>query len=145
MSDPNSEANADAYSIREAVPDPETFVALREAAGLPSRSREGIERGLPNSVFGVTVVREPTGDPVGMGRIVGDGGTVYQITDIAVHPDHQGQGLGTRIMRRLDAYLEAQAPPRAYVNLVADVDGFYEAFGFEETRPHSKAMYRRTE
>ena len=77
--------------------------------------------------------------------IVGDGGTVYQISDVAVHPDHQGRELGTRMMERLEAYLEETVPPNAYVNLVADVDGFYERFGYEETRPASKGMYRRTE
>ncbi len=41
------------------------------------------------------------------------------------------------------SYLEEYAPPRAYVNLMADLDGFYDRFGFEETRPESKGMYRR--
>ncbi|MFC4436152.1 MULTISPECIES: GNAT family N-acetyltransferase [Natrialbaceae] len=137
--------DADPYAIREELPDPETFAALREAADMPPRSPEGVERGLPNSIYGAIAVHEPSGEVVGMGRIVGDGGTVYQISDMAVHPDHQRRGLGTRIMNSLEAYLEAEAPPRAYVNLVADVDGFYERFGFEETRPASKGMYRRTE
>lgn len=135
----------DPYTIREDLPDPETFAALREAAGMPPRSREGIERGLPNSLYGVVAVHEPTDDVVGMGRIVGDDGTVYQISDMAVHPDHQRRELSTRIMRRLEAYIEDTAPSQAYVNLLADVDGFYERFGFEETRPASKGMYRRTE
>ncbi|RKD93673.1 GNAT family N-acetyltransferase [Halopiger aswanensis] len=136
---------SDPYAIREELPEPETFAHLREAAGMSPRSLEGIERGLPNSLFGVVAVHEPTGEVVGMGRIVGDGGTVYQISDMAVHPDHQGQGLGTRIMEALERYLEETAPSDAYVNLLADVDGFYERFGYEETRPASKGMYRRTE
>lgn len=142
-SDPTGDE--DPYEIREELPDPETFAALREAAGLPPRSLEGIERGLPNSLFGAVAVHEPTGEVVGMGRIVGDGGTVYQISDMAVHPDHQRRGLGSRIMDRLEAYIEAAAPPNAYVNLMADVDGFYERYGFAETRPASKGMYRRTD
>lgn len=133
------------YELRETLPSPETFAALREAAGMPARSREGVDRGLPNSLFGVTVVHEPTGDAVGMGRVVGDGGTVYQICDMAVHPDHQGRGLGTAIMTALDDWIAETAPPNAYVNLFADVDGFYDRFGFEETRPASTGMYRRTE
>ncbi|SFC24750.1 N-acetylglutamate synthase, GNAT family [Halobiforma haloterrestris] len=135
----------DPYAIREELPAPETFARLREAAGMTSRSLEGIERGLPNSLYGVVAVHEPTGEVVGMGRIVGDDGTVYQLSDMAVHPDHQGRGLGTRIMEHLEDYIEETAPPNAYVNLMADVDGFYERFGYEETRPASKGMYRRTE
>ncbi|SDK98688.1 GNAT family N-acetyltransferase [Natronorubrum texcoconense] len=137
--------DTDPYHIREELPDPETFAALREAAGMPPRSLEGVERGLPNSLYGVVVVHEPTDEPVGMGRIVGDGGTVYQISDMAVHPDHQRRGLGTRIMTALEDYINETAPSQAYVNLIADVDGFYEGFGYEPVRPDSKGLYRRTE
>ena len=134
---------SDEYAVVERLPTVEEYVSLREAAGLTPRSREGVERGLPNSLFGVIVEHGPTGETVGMGRVVGDGGTVYQITDMALHPDHQRRGLGTRVMEAILAYLEREAPSRAYVNLFADVEGFYERFGFEETRPDSRGMYRR--
>ncbi len=91
------DAASDRYAVREELPDPETFARLREAAGMPPRSLEGIERGLPNSLYGVVVVHDPTDEVVGMGRIVGDGGTVYQITDMAVHPDHQARGSERRL------------------------------------------------
>ncbi len=132
----------ESYTLEPSVPTPETFVALRDAAGMAPRSLEAAERGLPNSLFGVCVRHEATDEVVAMGRIVGDGGAVYQLSDMAVHPDHQGQGLGTAIMVRLEAFLEATAPETAYVNLIADVDGFYERFGYEECRPNSKGMYR---
>lgn len=130
------------YEVRDELPTPEEFVALRDAADMASRSMEGVERGLPNSVFGVTVVDE-TGETVGMARVIGDGGSVYHVCDMAVHPDHQRRGLGSRMMERLMEYLEAEAPEGAYVNLMADVDGFYERFGFEHTAPASRGMYRR--
>lgn len=133
----------DSYTIYEELPSPESFVALREAAGMAPRSREAAARGLPNSVYGVTVVHDPTERVVGMGRIVGDDGAVYHCCDMAVHPEHQEQGLGTRVMDALVTYIEKNAPSTAYVNLMADVDGFYERFGFEETRPDSKGMFRR--
>ncbi|KTG09911.1 AttT protein [Haloprofundus marisrubri] len=142
------------YEIRATVPSVETYLSLREAAEMSPRSREGVERGLPNSLFAVTAFAVDTAGPeggtgaaetaVGMVRVVGDGGTVYQIVDMAVHPDHQGEGLGSAILEELLAFLDEEAPPNAYVNLVADVDGFYERFGFEETRPASKAMFLRT-
>ena len=137
-------AASEPYAIRDRLPEPETFAALRDATGMTARSLEGIEAGLPNSLFGAVAVHEPSGETVGMGRIVGDGGTVYLLSDIAVHPDHQGRGLGTQIVERLEAYLEREAPPKAYVTLIADVDGFYERFGYENVRPTSKGMYRRT-
>jgi len=147
------------YELRDEPPTPEQFVALRDAADMAPRSREGVERGLPNSRFAVTVVHRPDGDGdrvadvptddddseavVGMARIVGDGGSVYHVCDMAVHPDHQRQGLGSRMMERLLTYLDENAPDRAYVNLMADVEGFYERFGFEYTAPASRGMFLR--
>lgn len=133
----------DEYAVIERLPTVEEFVSLRDAAGMTPRSREGVERGLPNSLFGVVARHESADETVGMGRVVGDGGTVYQITDMAVHPGHQRRGLGTWVMEALLDYLDREAPSRAYVNLFADVDGFYERFGFGETRPASKGMFRR--
>lgn len=131
------------YELREGVPTAEDYRIIRERAGLSPRSREAAERGLPNTVHGVTVVHG--NETVGMGRIVGDGGSFYQLVDIAVLPEHQGKGLGTRIVEALMAYLHEHAPPSAYVSLMADVDGFYEQFGFERTAPASKGMALRIE
>lgn len=129
------------YELRETTPDPERFVALREAADMSSRSVDAARRGLANTLYGVSVVDTDTGETVGMARIVGDGGCVFHVSDMVVHPDHQGQGLGTEIMDALMAYLEEHAPKSAYINLMADVDGFYKQWGFERTAPASKGMY----
>ncbi|MFB6361493.1 MAG: GNAT family N-acetyltransferase, partial [Halobacteriales archaeon] len=121
----------DAYAVVERPPTPEEFQALRAANDMARRSRAAVEQGLPNSLYSVVLFYEPSGETVGMGRIVGDDGAVFHVTDMAVHPNHQGLGLGTAVMNALLEYIEATAPPRAYVNLMADVDGFYERFGFE--------------
>ena len=73
---------------------------------------------------------------------MGDGGTVFVIFDIAVQRDYQGQGLGKRIMAALDVWLRANAPPSAYVMLVADGEArhLYAQFGFAETAPASISM-----
>jgi len=131
-----------AYELRESPPTVDRFLELRDAAGMAERSREAVERGLPNSRYAVTVVDE-TGETVGMARIVGDGGSVFHVCDMAVHPDHQRQGLGSRLMDALMDWIDEHAPPAAYVNLMADVDGFYEQWGFEPTAPASKGMYYR--
>lgn len=59
------------YEIRESVPDPETFVALRDAVDMAPRSLDAARRGLPNSLFGAIAVDEETGETVGMARVVG--------------------------------------------------------------------------
>ena len=131
------------YRLVERRPTVEEFIGLRAAAGMAPRSRAGVERGLPNSLY-ACVVEGPGGEAAAMGRVVGDDGAVFHVTDMAVHPDHQRRGLGTAVMEAILGYVEEAAPPQAYVNLMADVDGFYERFGFQETRPASKGMYRRT-
>ncbi|UPV72742.1 GNAT family N-acetyltransferase [Halorussus limi] len=128
------------YELREATPSPDEYVALREAAGMGQRSEAAARRGLPNSLHAVTAVASATDRVVGMGRLVGDGGCFYQIVDVAVHPDHQGVGLETRVVSNLLDYLRENALDSAYVSLIADVDDFYDRFGFEATAPESKGM-----
>lgn len=77
-----------------------------------------------------------------MGRIIGDGGTAFQIVDIALDPSHQGKGLGKQIMAALMARLKTEAPEGAYVSLIADGDArhLYAQFGFEPVMPASIGM-----
>ena len=133
------------YELRETTPSVAAFRRLRRDAGMTDRSREAVERGLPNTTYGVHVVETETGSAVGMARIVGDGGSIFHLSDTAVAAAHQGRGIGTAMMDALVAWLRANAPEGAFVDLLADVDGFYERWGFERTAPASRAMGIRTE
>lgn len=133
--------DADEYDLQAELPTPEELVALRGAADTAPRPREAVARGLERTILGVTVRRE--GEAIATGRVLGDDGTVYLVSDVVVHPDHQRRGLGSRVLERLLADLRERAPSGAYVYLLADVEGFYERFGFEPTRPASRAMYLR--
>ncbi|WP_238650775.1 GNAT family N-acetyltransferase [Paenibacillus piscarius] len=126
--------------IRHEQPAVEDYLALRQEAGLSPMSAEGAAVGLPNSMFAVTLYEE--GLLVGMGRVIGDGGCFYQVTDIAVKPSCQGRGLGKIIMREIRAYLE-QVPERAYISLIADGEAarLYAQFGFKPVMPDSQGMY----
>lgn len=73
--------------VRYEPPHAEEFVALRAATGMRARTVASAEKGIPHSLFWITLRSQ--GKLIGMGRVVGDGGTVVQITDIAVHPDYQ--------------------------------------------------------
>ena len=147
-----------AYELREELPTPDQLARLRELNDMAPRSAEGLRRGLPNSVYGVVVVATSgpgaavrddvlgSDEPVvGTARIVGDGGSIYHVSDMVVHPDHQRRGVGTRMMDALMDFLEESAPPNAYVNLMADVEGFFERWGFSRTAPVSRGMFLRTE
>lgn len=128
--------------VRE-IPDAGDYAALRRQAGLSPRSEQGIRVGLGNSLFAVCLYAE--NELIGMGRVVGDGGCFLQIVDIAVRPDYQGQGLGRLVMDEIMAYLTREAPPEAYVSLIADqpADRLYLKYGFQYTAPASLGMYLR--
>ncbi|WP_297110265.1 GNAT family N-acetyltransferase [uncultured Devosia sp.] len=134
----------DGYEIVPIIPGVEDYLRLRVAAGLSPKTREQAEIGLPNSWCGVTVIHE--GKAIGMGRVIGDGGTAFQIVDIALEPAHHGKGLGKAIMAALMDRLNAKAPEGAYVSLIADGDAkhLYAKYGFEPVMPASIGMATRT-
>lgn len=70
-----------------------------------------------------------------MGRIVGDGGTVFQVVDIVVDPAYQGKGLGKLIVKELVQHIHEEVDKQAYVNLIADGEAYklYSQFGFTDT------------
>nr|WP_218878624.1 GNAT family N-acetyltransferase [Pseudomonas flavescens] len=113
---------------------------MRTAAGLSAKTVEAATRGLPNSLFAVQILC--AGEPVGMGRVIGDGGSFYQVVDIAVLPAHQGRGLGKQIMAAISDFIAREVPESAYVSLIADGEAYrlYQQFGFALTAPASQGM-----
>jgi GNAT superfamily N-acetyltransferase len=132
--------NADVSLI---PPDPEEYNQLRVKAGLSPKDIAASATALQNSIFTVTI-REKAA-LIGMGRIIGDRGCFFQVVDIAVSPDYQGQGIGKLIMKEITNYLDTHAPKHAYVSLIADIpaDHLYKKFGFEYTYPNSVGMYKK--
>ena len=128
------------YELIAGTPAVDDYRRLRRVAGLSEKTQAAAEAGLPNTWFAVTIRHE--GSVIGMGRVIGDGGTAFQIVDIAVEPDHQGKGLGKRIMAALVEHIRANAPITAYVSLIADGDArhLYAKFGFEPVMPESIGM-----
>jgi ribosomal protein S18 acetylase RimI-like enzyme len=65
---------------------------------------------------------------VGAGRRLADGLDCAYIADVAVHPDHQGRGLGRAIIRRLVTSAEHHKKIILYAN--PGTEGFYRGLGF---------------
>jgi len=128
------------YVLQERFPGIDDYRRLRVATGLSPRSAEAAARGLPNTLFGVSILHADR--VVGMGRIIGDGGCFFTVVDIAVEPAHQKRGLGKRIMSALDAWLRENAPVSSSVSLFADGEArrLYAQYGFVETGPVSVGM-----
>ena len=132
------------YEVRAIVPSADDYIRIRLAAGLSEKTEEAAEKGLRNSLFAATVFHNS--EPVGIGRVIGDGGCFFEVVDIAVLPEHQGRGLGRRIMASLMNYIHTHAPRSAYVSLMADhgTPAFYERFGFQRAElPKSAGMFLR--
>ena len=105
------------------------FITIRE-----NRARIALNHSL------YTLIARENGRPVGMARVVGDGGYVYFICDVIVRPSHQSQGLGRYIIEHVLSWLGRQGDEgeTIMVNLMSALnkEPFYEKLGFH-TRPFS--------
>ncbi len=121
-------------AIVEREPSVEEYQRLRRAVGWSQVSDEAAGAGLPRSLYSVCAVR--SGEVIGCGRVVGDGGLYFYIQDIMVLPEFQGQGIGHKLMDSVMRYIEARAMPGAFIGLMAakGYAGFYERYGFR-SRP----------
>ena len=132
------------YELKEEIPSVKDYIDIRLKAGLSRKSEEAASLGLPNSIYSVVVYNES--QPVGIGRIIGDGGCFFEVTDMAVLPEHQKKGVGRIMMEALVNHLHKNAPKTAYVSLMADhgTPNFYAKFGFTFSEmPNSSGMYMR--
>ncbi len=79
-----------------------------------------------NSMFTCFVFAD--GRLVGAGRALADGLDCSYIADVAVHPDHQGMGLGKSLISELVALSEGHKKIILYAN--PGTEGFYAKLGF---------------
>ncbi|MBB2942493.1 GNAT superfamily N-acetyltransferase [Actinoplanes lutulentus] len=133
------------YRLVDGPPSIDEYLILRTESGLTPPSREQATAGLNGSWAAVHVRHDESGDAVGMGRVLGDGGWYFHVIDMAVLPGHQRKGLGDAVLTALLERIRRDAPPGAYVNLLGDPPGrrLYERHGFAETAPHSIGMALR--
>lgn len=113
------------------------FITIR-----PNRARTALD----NALYTLVAMKDNT--PIGMARVVGDGGYVYFICDVIVRPSCQHQGVGRQIIERVLAWLEDQVDEgeTIMVNLMSAMnkEPFYEKLGFHK-RPfdnHGSGMSR---
>ncbi len=115
----------------------EEYNRLRAAVGWGMYERDVAAGSLPRSLYSVCAL--VNGDLVGMARVIGDGGLVYYIQDVIVLPGYQRQGIGTRMMDRIMAYIQAHASHNSIIGLMAakGKESFYERYGFT-IRPNDR-------
>ena len=128
--------------LRERRPSVDEYLGLISSVGWKPRDEAAISLALAGSLFAVCA--ETDRAIVGMGRVIGDGGLHYYLTDVVVRPSHQRTGIGSRIVRALTTYVEGVPFQNTWVGVFA-VEGtaeFYARFGFKAQQPTGPAMYR---
>lgn len=124
------------YTVIHSTPTLETYLSLRKATGLTFKNPQAATTGLANTIFAVQI--SPSSSPdnvVGMGRIMGDRGCFFHLVDMAVHPEHQGRGVGKMITKELKERMDKNVPETRTVLLFADgkANELYKQYGFVET------------
>jgi len=79
-----------------------------------------------NSMFKCFVCSDS--DLIGAGRALADGLDTAYLADVAVHPDHQGEGLGKAIIGELVRLAGGHKKVILYAN--PGTEGFYARLGF---------------
>lgn len=131
------------YRLLPGPPAVDDYLRLRRDAGLTEPERERARRGIDGAWAAIHAIHQSTGETVGMGRVISDGGTYFHIIDMAVLPAHQRHGIGEAILEALLAAIDA-ASPGAQINLLGDPPGWrlYKRYGFVETAPDTIGMRR---
>ena len=116
---------------------PDLYLCLYRSVGWDAPGLDQIEKALEGSLATFCAC---DGDmPVGMARLMGDGGMSFYIKDFAVLPDYQGQGVGRALMNAMESWIEKQLQPGWAVSLELisskGRESFYAKFGFEQ-RPN---------
>ncbi|KAJ5633444.1 Acyl-CoA N-acyltransferase [Penicillium lividum] len=134
------------YTIHSGYPSVSQYLNLRSSSGLSPKTPSQAAAVSTGSWFGCYITFDVNGDPqpIGMGRVIGDGGWYFHIADMAVHPEHQKKGLGDAILKALLWEIKTRAPAdgKPYISLLADEAGrkLYFKNGFVESAPESLGM-----
>lgn len=125
----------------ERLPTPGEYLTLRRAVGWEPLPEEMARQGLAGSLW--CVVAELAGTIVGIARIVGDGAVYFYLQDVIVLPEHQGRGIGGRLMEAALTWLKEHCSAGALVGLMAAQGAapFYARYGFRPRPPEAPGMY----
>jgi GNAT superfamily N-acetyltransferase len=130
------------YSIIDRTPTGEEYARLIQAVGWRSREPEAIEIALRNSYFSVCAISNDV--VIGFGRVIGDGGLHFYLTDIVVKPEFQRRGIGTAIVAALMRWVEGFPFSNTVVAVLptGGLRSFYERQGFKAHSVNSPQMSR---
>lgn len=113
---------------------PELFLELYGSVGWEPPERAQIEAALQNTLVSLTAY--DSGNPVGMLRVLGDGGMSFYLKDFAVLPSHQSKGVGSFLIDTAESCIRSMLSEGWAVSLelisTKEAVPFYKKKGFED-------------
>lgn len=124
------------------APSAQDYVNLRLRSGMGDKDLNRSRTALKNSLFTVSLYDKDK--LIGFGRIVGDGGITYIVSDIMVDKEYQRRGCGEQIMKAIDSYFEENTHKDSYICLIANrpADLLYQRHQFEYLPENRCGMLR---
>lgn len=101
------------------IPSSAQYNKLRENSGMGGRKAdEKIKIALEGSLYLVSVYEDD--NLIGMGRIIGDGGISFAVSDIMVDKKYQNQGIANKIMNLIDKWFDENTDENSFIMLIAN-------------------------
>ena len=113
---------------------------LYRVAPLGEKTPQDLQLAFGSSRFKCFVLEG--GDLIGAGRALADGVDCSYLCDVAVHPAHQGRGLGAAIIEKLVELSRGHKKIILYAN--PGTESFYAKLGFSRMRT-AMAIFRNRE
>ncbi|MCR5104202.1 MAG: GNAT family N-acetyltransferase [Eubacterium sp.] len=108
------------------------FLELYTSVGWEAPCKEQVETALENTLASFVAYEDDI--PVGMVRLIGDGGMSFYIKDFAVIPAYQSKGVGRFLIESIEKYIKESVGDWAVsLELISTIEAqkFYEKMGFE--------------
>ncbi|MDD2993553.1 MAG: GNAT family N-acetyltransferase [Pygmaiobacter sp.] len=124
-------------------PSAQDYIDLRIRADMGGKDLARSTVALQNSLF--TVCLYDNDLLVAFGRVVGDGGITYVVSDIMVDKAYRRKGYAERIMQQIDLYFAQHTHEDSYICLIANrpADELYHKHQFDYLPADKTGMLRR--
>ena len=129
----------------EKTPTAEEYISLRLRSGMGPKDRARSQIALDNSLFVASIYDSDL--LVAFGRVAGDGGITFVVSDIMVDEAYRRRGLADQIMQAIDHYFDEHAHEDSYICLIANrpADRLYLKHRFEYLPETKCGMLRNQE
>ena len=124
---------AETVKVVPRIPTAKEYLNLITAVGWDKyTNNDAIEKILSAPVYAAVAEDATKNQVIGCAMLLSDRASFYYVKDAMVHPDCQGKGVGSMLMKQLTDWLDSNAPEHAYVCLITpeNLAPFYKQFDF---------------